>query len=136
MVPPGRVEILSYRQELHLKSGLLLRDIRFRDGAGRTTRWNERRLVSMAQPHLAALAVEVTPENWAGQLAVQTALDGSSPTAMCGIIGTSNRHLEPLELHNVGADVIFLRARTNQSLIRIAEAARTRLYRNDAEVDG
>ena len=41
-----------------------------------------------------------------------------------------------MELHNVGADVIFLRARTNQSLIRIAEAARTRLYCNDAEVDG
>ena len=131
------VEILSYRQELHLKSGLLLRDIRIRDGAGRTTRWNERRLVSMAQPHLAALAVELTPEDWSGRLAVQTALDGSVTNSnVRDYRDLESRHLEPLELHNVGADVIFLRARTNQSLIRIAEAARTRLYRNDAEVDG
>lgn len=49
--------------------------------------------------------------------------------------GLASRHLETLDLHHVVADVIFLRARTNQSLIHIAEAARTRLYRNDAEVD-
>ena len=131
------VEILSYRQELDLKAGLLLRDIRFRDGAGRTTRWNERRLVSMAQPHLAALAVELMPEDWAGRMTVRTALDGSVTNSnVRDYRDLASRHLEPLELHHVGADVIFLRARTNQSLFHIAEAARTRLYRNDAEVDG
>src|SRR5690242_18304506 len=47
------VEILAYHQALDLKTGLLLREIRFRDVAGRTTRWNERRFVSMAAPHIA-----------------------------------------------------------------------------------
>jgi alpha,alpha-trehalase len=129
------VNILSYRQELDLKAGILLRDIQFRDAGGRTTRWKERRLVSMAQPRFAALAVELIPEDWAGPLTVRTALDGSVINGnVRDFRNFANRHLETLELHQVGADAIFLRARTNQSLIHIAEAARTRLYRNDTEV--
>ena len=131
------VEILSYRQELDLKAGLLHRDIRLRDSAGRTTHWNERRLVSMAQPHLAALTVELTPEDWAGRLTIRTALDGAVINGnVRDYRDLANRHLETLELYGVGTDVIFLRARTNQSLIHIAEAARTRLYRNGTGMDG
>ena len=47
---PDRVELLDYRQELDLFGGVLLRTLRWRDGAGRITRWQERRLVSMAGP--------------------------------------------------------------------------------------
>jgi alpha,alpha-trehalase len=130
------VEILSYRQELDLKVGLLLRNIRFRDSGGRTTGWNERRLVSMAQPHLAALAVELTPEDWTGRLTVRSALDASVTNGnVRDYRDLATRHLETLELHPASPDVIFLRVRTNQSQINIAEAARTRLYRNDDEVD-
>ena len=43
-------EILSYVQELDLEGGTLRRDLRVRDAAGRTTRWREERLVSMAAP--------------------------------------------------------------------------------------
>jgi alpha,alpha-trehalase len=89
----------------------------------------------MAQPRFAALAVELIPEDWAGPLTVRTALDGSVINGnVRDFRNFANRHLETLELHQVGADAIFLRARTNQSLIHIAEAARTRLYRNDTEV--
>jgi alpha,alpha-trehalase len=89
----------------------------------------------MAQPCFAALAVELIPEDWAGPLTVRTALDGSVINGnVRDFRNFANRHLETLELHQVGADAIFLRARTNQSLIHIAEAARTRLYRNDTEV--
>ena len=56
------VEIVAYRQELDLRQGVLRRTVRFRDPQGRLTRWQEQRLVSMAQPHLAGLAVEVTAE--------------------------------------------------------------------------
>ena len=44
------VEIVAYRQELDLRQGVLRRTVRFRDPQGRLTRWQERRLVSMAQP--------------------------------------------------------------------------------------
>jgi alpha,alpha-trehalase len=50
---PDDVEMLDYRQELDLHAGLLLRRLRFRDGQGRTTRFEERRFVSMQDRHVA-----------------------------------------------------------------------------------
>lgn len=130
------VEILSYRQALDLKAGLMHRDLRFRDSLGRTTRWSERRLVSMADPHLAGLAVELAAENWSGRITVRTALDAAiTNSGVERYRGLASRHLETLELHHLGADTLFLRVRTNQSLIQVAQAACTRLYRDDVEID-
>ncbi|ADH84854.1 glycoside hydrolase family 65 central catalytic [Desulfurivibrio alkaliphilus AHT 2] len=131
-----QVEILSCRQELDLKSGLLHRDLRFRDGQGRTTRWRERRLVSMADPHLAGLAVELRAEDWSGRLTVRSALDGSvTNSGVERYRDLANQHLETLELDHPDPDTMFLRVRTNQSLIQVAQAARTRLYRDGTELD-
>jgi alpha,alpha-trehalase len=69
-------EVLAYRQELDLGAGVLRRDVRVRDAAGRTTRWPERRLVSMAECHVAALHLELTAEDWSGRLTVRTARRG------------------------------------------------------------
>jgi len=63
---PGRAELLSYRQELDMRRGLLSRDLRFRDAAGRVTRVTSRRLVHMLDPHVAALEYVLCPENWWG----------------------------------------------------------------------
>lgn len=130
------VEIISYRQELDLHAGLLRRDIRFRDGEGRTTRWDERRIVSMADPHLAALSVELTAEDWEGHVTVRSALDATvTNSGVERYKKLANQHLETLETRDLDSGVIFLRARTNQSLIQISQAARTRLYRDGVEVD-
>ena len=130
------VEILSFRQELDLKCGLLRRDLRFRDAAGRTTRWCERRIVSMADPHLAALSVELTAEDWSGRLTVRSALDGSvTNSGVARYRDLANRHLEILELNHLGADTLILRCRTSQSLLAVAQAARTRVYRDQTEAD-
>ncbi len=128
------VDILSYRQELDLYAGVLHRDLRFRDALGRTTRWRERRIVSMADPHRAALAVELTAENWSGRLTVRSALDGGVINAgVPRYSALSNRHLETQELRHLGVDILFLRTRTTQSQILAALAARTRIYRGDVE---
>ncbi len=130
-----RVEILSYRQELDLTAGMLHRDIRFRDGAGRTTRWKERRIVSMADRHLAALSIELTAEDWDGELTVRAGLDGSVTNAgVPRYRDLASRHLETLDLQHLGADVIYLHSRTNQSLLQVALAARLRLYQDDREI--
>jgi alpha,alpha-trehalase len=90
----------------------------------------------MADRRVAALAVELTPENWSGGLTVQTALDGSvTNSGVRRYRALASRHLEILERHHLGADVIFLRARTNQSLIQVAQAARTRLYRDGQDIE-
>ena len=61
-----RVTLLSYRQELDLRRGMLLRTIRFEDDQGRRSLLQERRLVSMADMHLGALELTLTAENWSG----------------------------------------------------------------------
>ena len=130
------VALLSYRQTLDLRCGILRRDIRFKDAAGHTTRWSERRLVSMAEPHLAALAVELTAEDWSGRITVRTALDGSvTNSGVKRYRDLANRHLEVLDLEHLGSDIVYLRARTNQSLIQVVEAARTCLYQSDREIE-
>ena len=93
------VDILAYRQELELKTGLLRRDIRFRDRHGHTTRWAERRLVSMANPYIAALAVELTAENWTGPLTVRSGTRCKGCECQCGGLSRSCRSAP----RNVGA---------------------------------
>ncbi len=130
------VEILAYRQVLDLKTGLLNRELRFRDAGGRTTSWRERRLVSMANPHLAGLCVELRAENWTGRLTVRSALDGGvTNSGVRRYRELANRHLEIMQRDHPAPDTMFLRVRTNQSLIQVAQAARTRMYRNKTELE-
>jgi alpha,alpha-trehalase len=125
------VEILSYRQELDLKRGLLFRTIRFCDEQGRRTNLAERCLVHMGEPHLAALEITIAPEDWSGNVAVRSALDGRVINA--GVERykrLSSKHLEHMETGRIGADAIYLKVQTNQSEIRIAQAARTRVLQD------
>ncbi len=71
-----RDEVIDYRQELDLRSGVLRRRFKLRDKAGRETSVESRRLVHMGNPHLAALQMTVQPENWSGDVEVMSALDG------------------------------------------------------------
>ncbi len=126
---PDEVEYLDYQQELDMKAGLLCRSLRLRDPDGRTTRWKERRLVSMDDPHLAALEVRLTPENWSGRMTVRSALDGSViNVGVARYRDLNNRHLETLENVQTEEDTILLRSRMVQCRREIVEASRTRLY--------
>lgn len=125
------VELLSYRQELYLKEGVLLRTVRFRDGEGRVTAMENRRLVHMGNPHLAAQETTLTPENWSGRIEIRSALDGRVVNA--GVErykSLDGRHLEPLVAGELDGERILLQVRTRQSRIEIAQAARTRVFRN------
>ena len=132
---PGSAEISKYRQTLDLREGLLTRWYAFRDGNGRRTAFRERRLVHMREPHLAAIELEVTAENWSGTLELQSALDGRVDNAgVARYRGLANRHLEALEADAIGDESLYLRARTTQSRLEIAQAARTRIYRGDSRL--
>src|SRR6056297_261210 len=76
-IRPDDVEYLDYRMELDISSNVLTRNLRFRDEKGRVTRWDERRIVSAHDPHLCALSVTLTPENWSGDMRLKAGLDGS-----------------------------------------------------------
>ena len=131
-----KADILFYRQELDLKSGVLLRSLRTRDANGRTTRWDERRLISMAACHLAGLSVSLTAEDWSGKITVRAGLDGSVVNdGVARYRALAKRHLETLGIETLAGDTILLRSQTNQSRIEIAQAARLRIFRADRPVE-
>ena len=123
------VEILFYRQELHLRKGLLTRNIRFRDRQGREFTVISNRLVHMGNPHLAAIETSIAAENWSGRITVQSALDGSVVNAgVKRYQQLSSKHLDTVSMGSVNSDGIYLVVQTNQSRIQVSEAARTQLF--------
>jgi trehalose/maltose hydrolase-like predicted phosphorylase len=131
---PG-TEILAHHQELDMYRGVLVRRTRFRDTDDRILQLTQRRFVSMRDPHLAGLETTVVAENWEGRVELRSALDGTvrnEGVARYRALGTE--HLTPVD---AGADgeLIWLEVVTNQSHVQIAEAARTRLFRNGRQVE-
>ncbi len=130
------VELLEYRQELDLRLGILRRDLRCRDAAGRTTRIVQRRLVHMGEPQLAALEMEITPEDWEGRLTIRSALEGRVINAGVDRYGSlRGDHLVPLQTGRLTGDTIYLKVRTKQSDVRVALAARTRVHGRGKSAD-
>jgi trehalose/maltose hydrolase-like predicted phosphorylase len=122
-------DILSYRQELDLRRGVLLRTIRFQDGHGRRTTLKERRLVSMSDMHMAALELALVAENWSAKVTVRSAIDARIVNAGAELYRKfNNKHLEPLTAEVVGDDGVYMLVRTCQSNIHVAQAARTRAF--------
>jgi len=132
----GKVEILSYRQELDLRRGMLLREIRFQDAEGRISALREQRLVSMHNMHLAATQINLTAENWSGDVTVRSGIDGRILNTGAKLYRRFNsRHLEPLATSVIDDCSVGLQVRTCQSRIGIAQAARTRLSRDGVRLD-
>ena len=126
---PGTVKLLSYRQELDLRRGVLLRTISFEDGRGRRSTLKERRLVSMDDMHLGALELALTAENWAAKVTVRSAIDGRVVNAGAKLYRKfNNKHLEVLAGEVVDEDGVYLLVRTCQSQVYVAQAARTQAY--------
>lgn len=124
-----RVDILEYRQTLDIQRGVLSRRIVFTDPAARRTRLEQRRLVHMRKPHLAALETTLVAENWSGRVEVKSALDGRVVNAGVKRYRDLNqRHLEPLESAAVNEQTLYLRVCTVQSRLQIAQAATTYYY--------
>jgi len=122
------VEILSYRQELNVRDGILVRRLEVRDANGRETVLSSRRIVCMDKPHLAAIELTIAPANWSGQIEVRSALDGRVVNGgVARYRQLNNRHLVPLDAGGEDDGCIHLLVETSQSGLKVAEAARTRL---------
>ncbi len=126
-----QVEIIDYRQQLDVQQGVLQRTVRFRDEAGRETTLRHRRLVHMGEPHVCALETTLTPENWSGTVQFRSALDGTVVNSGVPRYRKLNgKHLRPLETAQVDDETVYLKVETTQSRIEIAQAARSRFYRD------
>jgi len=130
------VELLSYRHELDIKNAVLWRNLSFRDRAGRETTLETRRIISMSDKHIGALEWKIVPENWSGKVEVITALDGRvTNKGVARYKDLEGRHLDPVTPRTFGPEIIALEARTRQSRIYVAEAARTRVYGEGGMLD-
>jgi alpha,alpha-trehalase len=105
------------------------------DDAGRITRLEEVRLVSMHQHHLVALALRLTPENWSGRATLRSALDGSVVNAgVARYRELEGRHLETLDT-GAPEGVSWLRSRMRQARTEIGLAARVTVEATGAVVE-
>ncbi|BBZ33023.1 trehalose-phosphatase [Mycolicibacterium confluentis] len=129
------VSILSYRQNLDLRGAVLTREVRFRDGAGRTSSLRQRRFVSMHLPHVGSLETTVSAEDWSGTIEFRSTLDGNVTNSLVERYrDLGSEHLGSVCTREVADDAVLLTVRTTQSGIPVAMAARNRLWRNDAPV--
>ena len=132
----SKVRVRRYRQDLDMRRGILTRSIAFTDDEGRLTEIRERRLVHMGDKNIAALETTIVARNWSGPLTVLSALDGTVTNAgVPRYRELDGRHLAPVSTGRVADDGILLVVETCQSHIRIAEAARVRLYSQGAQCE-
>jgi alpha,alpha-trehalase len=129
-------EMSEHQVQLDVHRGVLTRFTRFVDDAGRVVQLTQRRLVSMASPHLAAMESTLVVEGFDGAITIESALDGT--VANCGVAryrDLPTQHLEPEATHVEDDGSICLAAATNQSKVRVALAARTRVHRGGTAID-
>jgi beta-phosphoglucomutase family hydrolase len=131
-----RVRLLSYRQELDLQRGMLSRAMTFEDPHARRSTLQERRLVSMADMHTAALEVTLKAENWSGQVTVRSGIDGRIVNSGAKLYEKfNNRHLRPLSAEVIDNYGVRLVVCTCQSNIQVAQSARTRVFLDRQALD-
>lgn len=131
----NQVEIISFTRRLDFRDGVLHKKVVVRDSAGRETLIESSRLASMAQPHLAALKYTITPLNYSGRISIRSGLDGRVINA--GVERyrqLSSKHLEPIA-EGANDEASYIVVQTNQSRIRIAEAAKLLISANGERVD-
>jgi alpha,alpha-trehalase len=127
------VEVLSYSQTVDLRRAALSREFRFRDIAGRTTAVTQRRFVAMHLPNVAASETTVTAENWSGAIEFRSAIHGDVENRLVERYKElSSKHLAVTRLCELSSESVLLEARTLQSLVPVAVAARSTLWRGDA----
>jgi trehalose/maltose hydrolase-like predicted phosphorylase len=126
------VELLDFRFRLDVYRGVLERTVHFRDAHDRESELTSRRIVSMADPQIAALEWTLKPVNWSGEIEIRSGLDGAVLNEnVARYQELENQHLEVLETGHEGEDILFVTVRTNQSQIRMTQAARTQVFDGD-----
>ncbi len=68
-------EVLEHRRMLDLRQGILWRDWRHRDSAGRITRLRFLRLASLADRHVLLQSTTLMPENYSGRVTLESIIE-------------------------------------------------------------
>ncbi|MGZ4695264.1 MAG: hypothetical protein ACXWA3_16715, partial [Acidimicrobiales bacterium] len=120
--------VTDYVQELDLRGGVLTRQFRVEDARGRRTAVTQRRIVSMADPFVAALDSTFVAENWSGRLVVRSGIDGRvANRGVARYAGLGDEHLRVIGMELCAPRVLALDVETTQSKVLVSLAARHRV---------
>lgn len=124
-------ETLEHRRILDMRQGILWREWRYRDPAGRVTRLRSLRLASLADRHMMAQAVSLTPENYSGRIRLERRLPditaGGMPLARAAAIA---EHKAP------ASRAVVTEFTTPGRGVTVAVAAASRVYSEGTEFHG
>lgn len=134
-IEPSKQKIISYYQKLDFKEAALIRNYKIKEKSGKITSIETRRIVHMKDMHLVALEYSITPENYSGEIIVQTGLDGTVENEGVERYSDLNSlHLAPDETDQYSENGIYLSIITNQSKIKIAQASSLIISSNGKEI--
>ncbi len=126
---------MRWHQWLDMRDATTHHVAHFRDEKGRETRVETIRLVSMEEPHLAAIRYTVTPLNYSGRLTIRSSLDGD-------VINYGVERYRPLESRHlergkgsVENGDLKLETRTNESKVTVTMRAHNELYVDGSRVE-
>jgi beta-phosphoglucomutase family hydrolase len=121
---PNQATIEKIHRQLDFRTGLLTKVMVVVDEEGRKTKIESYRMASMENMNMAAIRYRITPLNYSGQMSFCSSLDGTHKNDGVKRYSSLNQqHLEPVEQGGSGA-ATYLKVRTTQSNIEIAEAAK------------
>ena len=121
---PNNATINSISRQLDFRTGLLTKSMLVTDEEGHQIKIESQRMASMSNMHMAAIKYRITPLNYNGPMSFCSSLDGTHKNEGVKRYNTLNQqHLEPLE-QGGNECTTFLKVRTTQSKIEIAEAAK------------
>jgi beta-phosphoglucomutase family hydrolase len=132
-ISPLAMELLSYKERLHMRQGTLQRTIVCKDQLGRITRIDSRRIVSMADPHMGAVSYEITPCNYTAPVTIRSSIDGNvTNQGVPRYRQLTSQHLELQDSGHTDSEIHLL-VRTTHSDYKIAMRARNRVLADGKE---
>ncbi|MBI2785187.1 MAG: glycoside hydrolase family 65 protein, partial [Legionella longbeachae] len=130
-----QVELLDYREMLHLKKGLVKRFYRCKDIKGRVFIINSLRFVSQHDPHLAGIRYSIISENWSAKLSIRSSICGEIKNrGVARYADLNNQHLEILKKGG-SSEYIYLQTKTSHSHIEVSEVIKTEVYKNKIKLN-
>lgn len=125
-------ELLSYRQTMDIGRAEHIRELRYRDGAGRQTSVTQRRFVSMHNPHIGALKTDIRADNWSGTINIRSTIDATvTNIGVQRYRPLSGKHLCDITVNELADDTVLAQARTAQSRVPVTVATRTSIWQAD-----
>ena len=131
---PLKMNILSYQHKLNMKEGVMQRTVLCKDGVGRITRIQSRRVASMADPHVCAVKFDMTPINYTDTIRIRSAIDGTIINDnVTRYRQLTSKHLAPVSQGKT-RNGIYLHVQTRQSKYQIVMSAKTQIYQQDKSI--